>query len=65
MIDLWYGNKPDEVDYLDIFWNDLNGGYSGNLYKGGKMIGDYTSDDLSDIEKAFPQLEYRERNVVD
>ena len=64
-IDFWYGNKPEEADKLDVFWNDLECYYSGNIYKDGKMIGDYTCSDISDlIEKHFPHLEYRENTPV-
>lgn len=28
-IDMWYGDKPDQVTGLDIYFNDLGGFYSG------------------------------------
>ena len=26
-IDMWYGDKPEQVTGLDIYFNDLYGGY--------------------------------------
>ena len=61
-IDFWYGNKAEEADKLDVFFNDLGGYYSGNIYKDGKMIGDYMCSDITIlIEEHFPHLEYKER----
>lgn len=64
-IDFWYGNKAEEADKLDVFFNDLGGYYSGNIYKSGKMIGDYMCSDISSlIEEHFPHLEYHENAPV-
>ena len=55
-IDMWYGDRPEQVTGLDIYFNDLGGFYSGNLRIFGKIVGDYYSDSVQDIEKAFPHL---------
>lgn len=55
-IDMWYGDKPEQVTGLDIYFNDLGGFYSGNLRIFGKIVGDYYADSVQDIEKAFPHL---------
>lgn len=55
-IDMWYGDKPTEVDKIDITFNDLDARYRGNIYKQGRRIGDYTCTDSVELEKAFPQL---------
>lgn len=55
-IDMWYGDMPGQVTGLDIYFNDLYGGYSGNLRIFGKIVGDYYADSVQDIEKAFPHL---------
>ena len=55
-IDMWYGDKPEQVTGLDIRFNDLGGFYSGNLRIFGKIVGDYYADSVQDIEKAFPHL---------
>ena len=60
-IDMWYGDKPEDADRIDVFWNDIGCYHSGNIYKNGTMIGDYTCKDISElIEKHFPHLEFRE-----
>lgn len=48
-IDMWYDDK------ISIFFNDCNR-YWGNIYKNGKAIGDYTSDNSTEIEDTFKQL---------
>ena len=55
-IDMWYGDKPEQVTGLYIRFNDLGGFYSGNLRIFGKIVGDYYADSVQDIEKAFPHL---------
>lgn len=50
-IDMWYGDKPEQVTGLDIYFNDLGGFYSGNLRIFGKIVGDYYADSVQDIEK--------------
>ena len=55
-IDMWYGDRPEQVTGLDIYFNDLGGFYSGNLRIFGKIVGDYYADSVQDIEKAFPHL---------
>lgn len=37
-IDMWYGDKPEQVTGLNIYFNDLYGGYSGNLRIFGKIL---------------------------
>ena len=56
IIDMWYGDKPEQVTRLDCFFSDLDMVTRGNLYIGNKMVGDYTTDDSTEIEKYFPQL---------
>ena len=55
-IDMWYGNSIAEVDKLDVFFYPNAGEYRGNLYKAGKMIGDYVTNDSLELEKSFPQI---------
>ena len=55
-IDMWYGDKPEQVTGLDIYFNELGGFYYGNLRIFGKIVGDYYADSVQDIEKAFPHL---------
>lgn len=54
-IDMWYGNKPEEADRIDMtFFCE----YRGNIYKDGKCIGDYSCTDSVELEKKFPQLQF-------
>lgn len=55
-IDMWYGDDHKEADKIDFSFYPNDGEYRGNIYKDGKIIGDYTSNDSLELEKAFPQL---------
>lgn len=57
-LDLWYNNNPADVDRISIAFNDLDATYRGNLYSGGRIIGDYVSTDSVELEKRFPQLRF-------
>lgn len=48
-IDLWYGDKLSDVDKVDGSWSDLDYIYRGNFYKNGRIIGDYSCSDLSEL----------------
>ena len=63
-IDMWYGDKPEQVTGLDIRFNDLGCFYCGNLLIFGKIVGDYYSDSVQDLEKAFPHLEKEIENCL-
>lgn len=54
-IDMWYKNNHTEADKIDVFFYE-NGEYRGNIYKNGKMIGDYICNDSAELEKTFSQL---------
>lgn len=55
-IDMWYGDKSEQVTGLDINFNNLGGFYFGNLRIFGKIVGDYYADSVQDIKEAFPHL---------
>ena len=57
-IDMWYGGKPTEADKISINFYDLDAEYRGNIYKDGKIIGDYSCKNSLELEKAFPQLQF-------
>lgn len=57
-IDMWYGDKVIEADRIDISFCDLDSMYRGNIYKAGKIIGDYSTPDSIALEDAFPQLTF-------
>lgn len=55
-LDMWYGDSPHDADKIDIFFCDCDAVYRGNIYKAGKIIGDYAAADSTRIEAMFPQL---------
>ena len=55
-IDMWYGDKKEQVTGLDICFNDLGCFYSGNLRVFGKIVGDYYADSVQEIKEAFLHL---------
>jgi hypothetical protein len=57
-IDMWYGDDHKEADKIDVSFYANDGEYRGNIYKTGKMIGDYTCNDSLELEKGFPQLTF-------
>ena len=40
-IDMWYGNKIEEVTKIDISFYGDSGEYRGNIYINNKIVGDY------------------------
>lgn len=55
-IDMWYGDPIRRGYYgADAYFNDLSATYSGNIYdpETGEIVGDYTCDDSTEIEKMF------------
>lgn len=57
-IDMWYGDGHKEADKIDITFYPNDGVYRGNIYKDGKIVGDYTCNDCLELEKSFPQLTF-------
>lgn len=57
-IDMWYGDKVEEVERLDFTFYPNVGEYRGNLYIGFQMVGDYVCNDSVELENAFPQLHF-------
>lgn len=55
-IDMWYGDKKEDADRIGVIFYDLDCEYRGNIYKNGKIIGDYACKNSLELEKAFPQL---------
>ena len=58
-IDMWYGHDHKEADKIDIFFHANTGKYIGNIYKNGKIIGDYVCTDSVELEKTFPHLQFK------
>lgn len=58
MIDMWYEDKKEDADKIDISFYPNDGEYRGNIWKDGRMIGDYVCADSVDLENLFPQLKF-------
>lgn len=58
MLDMWYGDKKEGADKIDISFYPGDGVYRGNIWKDGRMIGDYACNDSVTLEKLFPQLKF-------
>ena len=56
--DMWYGNKVEEVEKIDINFYSSDGEYKGNMYVNNKCIDDYTCNDSVELENSFPQLTF-------
>lgn len=57
-IDMWYGDSYKEADKIDVTFYPNECMYRGNIYKGGKCIGDYCCDDSVRLEETFSQLQF-------
>lgn len=57
-IDMWYNDEISEADKITIAFYPNDGEYRGNIYKSGKIIGDYTCNDSIELEKAFNHLHF-------
>ena len=58
VIDMWYGDSYTEADKIDICFYGNEGRYRGNIYKDGKIIGDYSCTNSVELEKKFKQLNF-------
>lgn len=57
-IDMWYGNSHKEADKIDVTFYPSDEEYRGNVYKDGKIIGDYVCNDSVELENSFTQLKF-------
>ncbi len=57
-IDMWYGNSHKEADKIDVTFYPGDEEYRGNVYKDGKIIGDYACNDSVELENTFTQLKF-------
>ena len=57
-INMWYNDTPKEADKIDITFYPNDGEYRGNIYKNGKIIGDYSCNDSVELEKYFNHLHF-------
>ena len=58
-IDFWYDNSKKDVAFISVYFSDIDCIYRGNLYgKNRKIIGDFSTRNSADIEKAFPRFSF-------
>lgn len=50
-IDMWYGDDCKEADKIDVVFYPNACQYRGNIFKNGKIIGDYACNDSIELEK--------------
>ena len=55
-IDMWYGNKIEEVTKIDINFYGNSGEYRGNIYINDKIVGDYSTKEYKALENTFKRL---------
>lgn len=55
-IDLYYNGKKEEADEITTFWSDTRLCYWGYIYRDKKIIGDFNSSTLQEVQKAFSHL---------
>ena len=56
-IDYWSDGRKEKVARIDCFFYPNDGIYRGNLYdENGKMIGDYSTRDSTEIERRFSKI---------
>ena len=57
--DLWRGDDLEKVDKITVFFYPNDGEYRGNLFIKGQIVGDFVTSDSLELEKAFPQLNFK------
>lgn len=55
-IDFWYGDTLETIEGIDCSFYPNAGVYRGNLYKNGRPVGDYVTENSSEIEKIAPGI---------
>lgn len=55
-IDFWYDDTLETIEGIDCSFYPNSGEYRGNLYKGGRAVGDYVTCDSLEIEKIAPGI---------
>ncbi len=54
--DFWNNDTLDTIDAASVTFYPNAGEYRGNVYKNGRAVGDFTSNDSTEIEKYFPGI---------
>lgn len=59
IIDMWYGNDTKDATRIDCWFNDLDCSYRGNIWIDSEIVGDYYTEDSTEIERTFPFFSFR------
>lgn len=57
-IDMWYGDRVVDVDFITCFFSDVDCVYRGNCFIKGKVVGDFNTKRSYEIERTFPFFEW-------
>ena len=52
-IDMWYGDREEDITDYDCYFSDADCEYRGNLYIGNKFVGDFTAETLQEVWERF------------
>lgn len=55
-VDMWYGDKIEDVTSIDTSFSDVDCIYRGNCFIGDKIVGDYSTTVSTEIEDTFSHL---------
>ena len=55
-IDMWYGNRIEEVDMIDYGYYDHDCEYRGYMFIKGRPVGDFKTDRFSEIWQKFKHI---------
>ena len=56
IVDMWYGDKIEDVTSIDTSFSDIDCVYRGNCFIGDRVVGDYSTNDSTEIEDTFSHL---------
>lgn len=57
-VDMWFGDSLLEADKVNYYWSNLTLRYQGNIWKGGRMVGDFWATEFEGMKMLFPQLDF-------
>lgn len=58
-LDFWYDHTIEDVTKVSVSFNGSTGLYTGWMYRGEQIIGDFSAADSIELEKTFPHLNFK------
>lgn len=55
---MWYDDKVEDVDKIDVIFYPNGCEYRGNIYIKNECVGDYSTKETTELEKLFPQFKF-------